>query len=282
MKKQIIIDTDFGGDPDDILALLYAVRSSEISIEAIISSDEYKNDYRAKSIQRWLKTLRKRIPIFAGKDLGNRNLFFLERYAAGETTPAYFLTSRKFLDIVRRVNADKGYYVAIGGLTNLSILLSKYPSYMSSLTCHIMGGTVFAFAQRGEHNARLNPTATRAVMASSLKTKWILADHTSVPAVKISPTHELYRRITAKRSLAYTMIRDNMDKFYATKYPESYVHDPIALSTLLLPVARFVKRHVWCTDIGVFKKNNSQPAIQMTSHINYKLFWKDFFDKLTI
>ncbi len=281
MKQKVIIDTDFGGDPDDILALLYALKSPELEISAIVTSDEYKINHRAKAVRRWLHIQKKSIPVFAGVDLGNTNLFLLDTYTKHLSTPPFFLRSSAFINLLTQVNKTGGFYVSIGGLTNLAMLLPLHKKRMKNIRYVIMAGTVKKVLDgKGEHNARLNAKATNTLLSAGLDTRWVLADHTSVPETKVSPHHDLYSVIAAKKSQDYRMIQDNLDAFYKTKYPESYVHDPITVATLFLPIAKFTSQTLKCTPAGFFEKTAGTHKSKMTQAIFYAPFWKDFLHKI--
>ena len=176
MKKRIIIDTDFGGDPDDILALLYALNSPSLEIAAIISNDEYRKNHRAKAIQYFIHAAQRSIPVFTGTDLGNENFFLLKQYTDPTRTPPSLLRSRQFIRILQSLNAQKNcYYLAIGGLANLARLYTTHAKDMDHIHFFIMAGTLKkTLAERGEHNARLDPVATRTILASHLNMRWIL------------------------------------------------------------------------------------------------------------
>lgn len=121
----LIIDTDFGGDPDDILAIWYGLTSPEIEIKAIVTADEYQTKHRAVVLKRWLATINKEIPVFYGKDLGNRELFFLNEYYNSSIQVSSLKDKiKKFWSILKKVIDNNGYYLSIGGLTNLSYLSS--------------------------------------------------------------------------------------------------------------------------------------------------------------
>lgn len=283
MKKRIIIDTDFGGDPDDILALLYALNSPSLEIAAIISNDEYRKNHRAKAIKYFIHAAQRRIPVFTGTDLGNENFFLLKQYTNQTHAPPSFLHSQQFIRILESVNAKKnGYYLAIGGLANLARLYTTHAKNMNHIHFFIMAGTLKkTLAGRGEHNARLDPVATRTILASHLNMRWILSDHTFVRPIQISRNHEVYRRIAINSSPAFAIAKANLDAFYDTKYPESYLHDPITLSSILLPVAHYKKRRIVCTDSGCFRQQKNGYSTWTTNKLNYKLFCKNFLHTIT-
>ena len=77
--KQVIIDTDIGGDPDDLCALLLALRSPELHIDLIVTNDEY-GQKRAVYAKEFLSLVNREIPVVSGAAIGparsNKNFFF--------------------------------------------------------------------------------------------------------------------------------------------------------------------------------------------------------------
>ena len=181
-KIPVVIDTDFGGDPDDAVALVYALRSRELDIRAIITSDEYKTNHRARLLQQWLKADGYSIPVFSGHDLGNTNLFLLDSLIVGNEEVLSIFKENEFKKILTNLAEDNGQYISIGGLSNLNYLHKSFPELWSSIQTTIMGGAIH-YHRHGatEHNVGLDVESAhkifnvyQAIFRSLFgKTKWL-------------------------------------------------------------------------------------------------------------
>lgn len=281
MHIPVIIDTDFGGDPDDSIALFYAIHSPRLKIQAIITNDEYKQNYRACVLYKWLKSINKNIPVFSGKDLGNRNLFLLEKFYENTDHVSSLFTPTTLQTYLDYLSKNKGVYISIGGLSNLNFLYQKYPDYLKKINIYVMGGAInYRKPGIAEHNIRLDIDSARNIFYSSLQSSWVLSDHTFVPQTNISSKHKLYKQISSRDTFFYQVIKENMDKFFQNKYPDSYLHDPITISSLILPIIQFKKERISFTENGEFKISSMGKLTNMSDKINYELFWKDIFTKL--
>jgi len=281
--KHIIIDTDIFGDPDDAIALAYALSSSEIKIHAIITNDEYRGNHRAKLLVRWLASKDINVPVFSGYDLGNKNLFLLERYVPKSGNPPSLFQSPNLQKIITTVAQFRGQYVAIGGLSNLNYLYAKYPDPMKCIQVVIMGGAIQNYKPGfAEHNIRLDIQAASSVFHAKVKTQWILSDLTFQPRFRISFTHPVYEYFANSETFFHQLVRTNMDEFYKNKYPESYLHDPITISSLLLSTVKYEKKKILFSSVGEFIPDQKGKIITISTAIDADLFWSDLNKKLGI
>lgn len=282
MKKPIILDTDFGGDPDDILALSYILHSPEVEVKALVTSDEYKKDKRAQVLKRWLNSKNIDIPLFVGKDLGNTNYFLLESFAP--STPYVFASvfeSKNFQEILTEVASQNGQYVSIGGLHNVNQLYTKYKEIISKLSLVIMGGAIeYVHPDTAEHNIRLDIEAAKNIFNSDLQTQWFLSDYSFIPQFRLHLEHPLYLSVKNKPGFFFELIKENMRLFYTNLYPDSYLHDPVTLSSIFLPTIQFERKKMKFLENGEFRFAEKGIEKNVSIGVNSDLFLKDFYAKM--
>lgn len=277
----IIIDTDFGGDPDDIIALTYALNSPELEIKALVTSDEYKTYKRAQIIKQWLSSIQNNTPVFVGKDLGNTNYFLLEQFCTNKNTFESVFESKTFQEILSEVANQNGQYVSIGGLHNINQLYKKYPGVISKLSIVIMGGAIeYVRPNTAEHNIRLDIEAAKTIFHSDLKTQWFLSDYSFIPQFHLHLKHPLYTSVKNKSGFFFELIKENMRLFYTKYYPDSYLHDPVTLSSIFLPTIKFERKKMKFLENGEFRFDEKGIEKNVSIGVNSDLFLKDFYAKM--
>ena len=144
---KIHLDTDFGGDIDDICALAFLLKSPEAEITGITTVAE-NGGKRAGQVQYTLKISgRENIPVKAGAD--NAGGFYPtelglppeEKYWPEPITPLKNLIDEA-LELLKQSIDQGAIIVAIGPLTNLYLLDIKYPGILKQTEIFFMGGYV--------------------------------------------------------------------------------------------------------------------------------------------
>jgi inosine-uridine nucleoside N-ribohydrolase len=146
-KIKIHLDTDFGGDIDDICALVLLLKSSEAEIIGITTVAE-NGGKRAGQVQYTLKIAgRNGIPVKAGAD--NAGGFYpmelgLPSEARYWPEPIAPLKNSidEALELLKRSIEQGAIIVAIGPLTNLYLLDIKYPGILKQTEIFFTGGCV--------------------------------------------------------------------------------------------------------------------------------------------
>jgi len=181
--QKIIIDTDPGGDIDDLLAIQFALNRPELEVLAVTTST-YPAARRAGLAQRLLGHLgRPDIPVAAGMDLPLRPLTERQRAAvcheavvfnhdlnppAGQALPSVVREDAAEL-IIRTVEAHPGevVFAAIAPLTNLACALCRSPMIAGKIRqLNIMGGELHL--NRKEHNIAHDPAAAEIVLNAGI------------------------------------------------------------------------------------------------------------------
>lgn len=113
--RHVIIDTDIGGDPDDLFALLLAINCPEMKIDLVVTCDEHKG-HRASFARKLLKELGKGIPVVKGSDLGNSKCCVVcDLVQDYEKQDDYLSAVKNIIDKNQKTN-----YLCIGPQTNLA------------------------------------------------------------------------------------------------------------------------------------------------------------------
>lgn len=146
-KIKIHLDTDFGGDIDDICALALLLKSPEAEITGITTVAE-NSGKRAGQVKYTLNVAnRENILVKAGAD--NSGGFYPsylglpseEKYWPESITPLENTTDEA-LELLKSSIEQGAKIVAIGPLTNLYLLDIKYPGILKQTEIFFMGGYV--------------------------------------------------------------------------------------------------------------------------------------------
>ena len=261
--NRILIDTDPG--VDDALALLLALKSPELHIEAITTvSGNVHVDQATQNLLRILALLDlSEYPIVAkGKAQplvkplvkaehvhGNDGLGNISELQNPDGSPRYPLANCDIstisgvdliIEMVRRF-PDELVIVALGPLTNISVAIQKDPECMRRLNSVIMMGGVFSdygnVTTTAEFNVYVDPHAAHEVFNSGVP----------IHIVPLDVTHQVI--LTGERLIAETKaFNDKMSKFLIEStqacmefYRENvgfygfHVHDALPIGILTHP-----------------------------------------------
>lgn len=138
MVKKVVIDTDLGDDLDDAYALVFALNSSELDVEGILTNNRHEK-IDAQIAHKLMKTTGEAIPVFQGIP-GGKGRISQEGFVEGYNYEPEKL--KENLDFFQELFQDEIHYVATGGLTNLAFLLDKIPRMKDKAKLTIMGGAI--------------------------------------------------------------------------------------------------------------------------------------------
>lgn len=145
---KIHLDTDLGGDIDDLCALAMLLRREDVEIAGITTVAE--NDGKRAGYVRYVLGLEGRgeIPVAAGADgslgffRGKPGLLPEERYWPGPISAAPGPLDDA-LDLIKRSIDQGATVVGIGPFTNLYLFDEKYPGDLKGAKLFLMGGYVY-------------------------------------------------------------------------------------------------------------------------------------------
>lgn len=203
-KTSIIVDTDAGSD--DFVALMYLLKSNNVSVKAITIPADGEADCHAAltNISGLLQLMQRKVPIACGQKQYSQNQHDFPAWIHHEANTlggaAKFLPFKGKLpkqDAVRLLNQTILHsktpitILSIGPLTNLAQLINKYPHTLHNIKeLYIMGGAIavpgniielnhHSLNQFAEWNFYVNPDALAAVLTSGINIKLIPLDTTN-------------------------------------------------------------------------------------------------------
>lgn len=149
MPHKIHLDTDLGGDMDDLCALTMLLRWPGVDIAGITTVAEA--DGRRAGYVRHALALegRSRIPVAAGADVSQGYYRYPElgypdevRYWA-QTIPPSPNPIADALELLKQSIEQDATVIAIGPFTNLYLLEKQYPGILKNASLFLMGGFVY-------------------------------------------------------------------------------------------------------------------------------------------
>lgn len=229
--NSVILDTDIGYDPDDMIALLLLLKSPEASLDLIITGDEIGRR-RARFARQVLDLAdRADIPVVAGRDVGNRN-FVVNDLLDGryEISKDYRKAMLEVLDKSEQVT-----YIGIDGFSNLARFIGRHPERIEQLTVYQMGGALDYERKPGwiEHNVKIDVPSARRIFTSDVDLSLVLSQTTFRPDYEVNDTHPIYHQLKESENRAYRLLADHIDRFHGVKGYWTRMHDPLTVSAAL-------------------------------------------------
>lgn len=251
----IHLDTDLGGDIDDLCALAMLLRWEDLTFTGITTVAE-ANGRRAGYVRYILGLERKEeIPVAAGAEVSGGFYRFPElgypaeeRYWPEPISPSPNALDHA-LELLKQSIEQQATIIAIGPFTNLYLLDLKYPGILEHATLYLMGGYVYpvraGFPQWGNEmdwNIQVDVRAAKHVM-----------EHSNPTMIPLSVTVETaFRRVylddlrtggtlgllITRQAEAFAIDEQNETK-YGMKYANlpsdiiNFQHDPLACAIAL-------------------------------------------------
>ncbi len=245
MMRPVILDTDIGSDVDDLLALIFLLRSTQIELRGIstVYGDTLRRARLAKAVCRMLTD--RDLPIIPGEKttLSGRQVYWAG--IEGEGVPNLDqmevetgLSAPEFLIGQSRDTQGELEILAIGPLTNLARAIEQDSSFVSRVKhLHLMGGAFYS--PRPEHNIRCDILAAKRVFGSGIPITAIGLDVTTIPSITEAEVIRLERSKHPVGQLAADQIRRWwIFRNAAMNHP----HDPLAALSMERPdLFRFEK-----------------------------------------
>ncbi len=228
----LIIDTDIGGDPDDMFALAIAAkRDPQLSL--VVTSDEL-GGHRARLARHVLDLLgRTNVAVVAGTDLGSNNYSCFDGLIP-ETVPRQ--PSDVTAAVLHVLNRGKGNvrWLGIGPMSNLATLLKKNNTVAKRLHVVQMGGAI-KYRKPGvaEHNFRMDPSAVAYVFPQLVRPELVLSDATFRPEIEITQQSELFQKLATTEEPWVQLLVAHCQQFFARHHPGTMMHDPLALTVAM-------------------------------------------------
>lgn len=238
-KIPVILDTDIGGDIDDALALVYAIKHPRLEVLGV--STVMDGSYRAAIALKLLEVLgRDDVPVLRGAR--NRLLKGGQEMPGAEKAP-----QMKALEgqapprrapapefapdwIVRQVMARPGKITLVpyGPLTNIALALMREPRLKEAVQeIVLMGGALDR--TRPEYNLLMDPEATRVVFESGLPITMVGLDVTMKCRLKPEQVEAMAAATTPLMTLLTGFLR-----LWQSGDPQQMpiLHDPLAVGVV--------------------------------------------------
>jgi purine nucleosidase len=253
--SKIHLDTDLGGDIDDLCALAMLLRWNNVELTGITTVAE-ANGGRAGYLRYALELEgRKDIPIAAGADVSQGFYRYAElgypdekRYWSKRVTPSPNPVQDAIQLLKQSIEGDSTI-IAIGPFTNLYLLELQYPGILMEANLFLMGGYVYpirsGFPQWGSEmdwNIQVDVKSARHVIDNSNPTL-IPLTVTVETALRRAYLDDLRKsgplgQLIARQAEAFAVDEQNEKKFGETceGLPNdiiNFLHDPLACAIAL-------------------------------------------------
>ena len=306
--RHVLIDTDPG--VDDALALILALRSPELKVEAITTvSGNLDIQTVSKNSLKMLEYLDiDDVPVAMGaaKPLyrePRRASDFHGTSGLGDAIlpePQLKLDSRTACEVIRE--AAEGYgeelaIVALGPLTNIAVNIMENPDVMENVSGLMMMGGAYGITPYGignvnavaEYNIWHDPEAAKIVFESGIPIKAVGLDVTSDPENRLS--RDMFvdicnfggrnAELVSKLCGGIVKRNDGMS-----------LHDPLTIAAVIKPdIAKFERHLVKVETMGKYtlgmtvvdrrpNKCNEEPNLDVCTSVDEKMFHDLFMDRV--
>jgi purine nucleosidase len=250
-KRRIIIDTDPG--VDDAVAILLALRSPELAVEAI--TPVAGNVPLSLTLPNALRMLelagRTDIPVAAGAEHPLERQLITAAYAHGnnglagvefpepKTKPVAEAAHQLMTRLIRRAPGEISI-VAIGPLTNLALAFQSDPQLAAMVRdITIMGGSLSGgnITPAAEFNAYVDPEAAQIVFRCGVPITMVGLDVTRKVYVTEEPIEKLATSSSAVGRAASRILHAQLEQVRSTGIDDAAVHahDALAMASVIDP-----------------------------------------------
>lgn len=267
IRRDIIIDTDTGGDPDDTLVIIQACALD--TVVAFVTSDETPDGARARFVQRIVQEEGRDIPVFAGLPSPNPGKHLLGRFAV-DTLPQSPSITDGFADLLQ--NPETLHWVGVGSFTNLAWAGSHFN--LKGMRVTAMGGRLGDDpVTRPEHNVKVDPVAAVTVAELFEDITFVPSTVTMSEAMAVDSSHYVLRLLEAKGAQAALM---NFEVWFKEKYTTSYQHDLATLAFACGAAGGAVRNARLGTD-GRFVYDKDATSRVVSGQFDYQRVWQWFY-----
>ncbi|PWM46576.1 MAG: nucleoside hydrolase [Clostridiales bacterium] len=275
--KKILLDTDIGCDIDDALTLTYLLKNPECELLGIttVSGDV---GLRARLCSMICKHENKNIPIYTGLEKSVMNIREAEfpqeseRLAKWPYDTNFPNQATEFLRDTIEQNPGQITLLAVGPLTNIADLFTKYPHTAPLLKdLYIMGGK-FLGEEQLEWNIKFDPHAAETVFSADVK-KLVAA------GLDVTLSFSLFREQMAEKVTNAPIIKQFAEDWFNDISDRIYFHDPLATALVF-------DESICTYQCGTIKMNMQtycttftpgQGTHRITDKVDVEKFYNSFF-----
>lgn len=273
--RPVILDTDIGSDVDDLLALVFILRSSELALHGVttVYGDTKRRARLAKVACDMLG--RSELPIVPGaeKPLSGRQVYWAGIEGEGISGLEEVKLEREdgaedFLLSEAEARQGELEILAIGPLTNIARVVDREPRFTRWIKhLYIMGGTYFD--ERPEHNVRCDAVAAAKVFGSGLPITALGLDVTMIPSIR---EKDVVRLEAASHPVSH-FVAEQIRRWWLFRHAnQNHPHDPLAALAMERPdLFRFetcgVQVEVDGFSYGRTDRVRSEPLVKVASDV---------------
>jgi purine nucleosidase len=236
--RHVILDTDIGTDVDDLLALVFIARASELSLEGV-TTVHGNTLLRAKIARIACQKLGiPNLPIVPGasETLSGQQIFWPGH--EGENIPGIeqarvemSISAPQFLLDLSRKYPGELEILAIGPLTNLAQTIFRFPEFRSRVKrLYLMGGAYWT--DYSEHNIEMDVVAAKIVFESGIPITAIGLDVT----LRVWITETQVAQIRNLPNGLGPMIEDQIRRWWKfLQTNQNNPHDPLVALAMVRP-----------------------------------------------
>ena len=287
----ILLDCDPGHD--DALALLLALASPEVELLGVttVAGNQTVEKTTANALRVLALARREEIPVAAGAGRPLVREPFVAAYVHGETgldgtelpAPTARPLERHAVDFLAE-RVDGATLVATGPLTNVALLLARYPEARPERIV-LMGGAIAEgnVTPAAEFNVWADPEAAKRVFASGIDVTMVGLDVTHKALVTTQRKERL--RAAGRVGRAVAELLDFYDRFHREVYgfDGSPIHDAVALAYAFRPdllETRELNVEIECeselcrgrTVVDVWRRTGREPNARVAVDIDAEAF----------
>lgn len=304
-RMRVIIDNDFGGDPDGLFQLAHSLLSPSIEIRGIIGShlragdgfdsSRVQADNAARKAREVLQRIdpTSRIPVIAGSNQAMIN----------DSTPVSSAGVNLIIREALRTDSQLPLYVVCGaGLTEIASALLKEPSIASRLTLVWIGGSEYPGTalpppnfSTTEYNTAIDIAAVKTVFNRSSVAIWQVPRNAYRQAIfsyaelllKVRPRGKIgeylcgqleqIMKITARfrLNLGEVYVLGDSPLVLLTALQSSFEADPASSDYILVARPKI-------NDLGNYDPSRSSGTIRVYTRLDLRLMFEDFIAKLRL
>jgi inosine-uridine nucleoside N-ribohydrolase len=245
--RRVIIDTDPG--VDDAMALLLAMRSPELKIEAITPvAGNVVLDLALPNALRMVEVAgRTEIPVAAGARGPLRRKLVVSTFAHGSNglgdldfpVPRTKPVEEPATEIIRRIvsrSPGEVSIIAVGPLTNVASALRAYPSLAQQIReIVLMGGSLSGgnMTPAAEFNMYVDPEAASVVFSSGVAVTMVGLDVTRKCTLTEDHVKALEAGSDAVSQTAARITRHALERSKKADWGPPVMHDPLAVAAFI-------------------------------------------------
>ncbi len=279
---RMVLDTDTYNEIDDQFALVYALISPELDVQAVYAAPFHNKrssgpgDGMEKSYEEILRVLSR-----LGKDADGFALKGSTHYLTDLRNPE---ESPASLDLIRRAKRsspeDPLYVVAVGAITNVSNAILIDPSIIHNIVVVWLGGNGHHWPHQREFNFRQDLSASRVIFNSG------------VPLVQLPCTPIVTHFTTTVPEMERYVAGRGAIGDYLLEIFKDYRRDHFGWSKVLwdMTAVAWLIDHRWLpselvhspivTDNYTFSFDRSRHMMRAVSFVHRDPIFRDFFTKL--